>query len=52
MLAEGIWSAYSLGLRSGQERFDEVVKQFERYGVSLDRPYINSGSVDQYIKIK
>jgi hypothetical protein len=48
MLAEGIWSAYSLGLQTVEERFDEVVRQFERYGVSLDKPYLNSGSADQY----
>ena len=48
MLAEGIWSAYSGGLQTVEERFDEVAAQFERYGVSLERPYLNSGSADQY----
>lgn len=48
MLAEGIWSAYSQNLQTAAKRFDEVVRQFERYGVSLERPYLNSGSADLY----
>jgi hypothetical protein len=48
MLAEGLWSAHSLDLQTVDERFDEVSRQFERYGVSLARPYLNSGSADQY----
>jgi hypothetical protein len=31
-----------------EERLQEVRRQFERRGLSLDRPWLNAGSVDQY----
>lgn len=49
ILAEGLWIAYTKNLRTENERFAEVNKQFERYGLDLDRPYLNSGAIDQYV---
>jgi HopA1 effector protein family len=48
MLAEGLWSAYTQGKQTVDEKYAEVVGQFERYGISMDRPYLNSGSADIY----
>lgn len=49
LLAEGIWSAYTKGLEKTEARLDEVVKRFEHYGISLERPYLNAGAFDQYV---
>lgn len=48
MLADGLWNAYTLGRQSADERYDQVIKQFEQYGISMERPYLNSGSADLY----
>jgi hypothetical protein len=34
--------------RPAEERLEEVRRQFERRGLSLDRPWLNAGSVDRY----
>lgn len=49
MVAEGLWNAFNLGVTGDKERFEQVEKQFESYGISLDRPYLNGGAIDQYI---
>jgi hypothetical protein len=48
MLAEAIWQAHRLHLRHERERLEEVARQFDLHGVSLDSPYLDPGSVDQY----
>lgn len=49
IVAEGLWSAFQQGLKTEDEKFAAVEKQFEKYGLSLDRPYLNAGAADQYI---
>ena len=39
LLAEAIWREPSI---------DGIVKAFESNGISIDRPYLNTGSIDQY----
>jgi hypothetical protein len=34
--------------KPADERIEEVRRQFERHGLSLDRPWLNAGSVDRY----
>jgi len=34
--------------RPAEERLQEVRRQFEKRGLSLDRPWLNAGSVDRY----
>jgi hypothetical protein len=48
ILAEAIWSAYQRGEQGVAERLVEVAKQFKAYGLDLDRPYLNSRTIDQY----
>ena len=49
LLAEGIWNAYALqGLQSAQARLQAVTEQFGNYGIAIDRPYLNAGSVHRY----
>lgn len=48
ILAEGIWNAYELNLQADHERLQEVIKNFELKGLSLDHPHLNPGSIDQY----
>lgn len=49
ILAEGLWTAFVTGVTGEKERFEQVEKQFEGYGISLDRPYLNPGAADQYV---
>lgn len=49
ILAEGLWTAFSRGLTGDKERYEQVEKQFDGYRISLDRPYLNPGAIDQYI---
>jgi hypothetical protein len=48
ILAEALCSAYEQKLNTERERLTEVVKNFERKGLSFARPYLNPGSIDQY----
>jgi hypothetical protein len=49
ILAEGVWNGYTKGLQTIETRLEEVVRQFEINGIALERPFLNAGSVDQYI---
>lgn len=49
ILAEGIWNAYEKDLQTEQERLQEVRQQFERNGLTLDFPFLNPNSSDQYV---
>jgi hypothetical protein len=45
--AEGLWEAYSRNV-SGEARLDLIEESFARRGLSLARPYLNPGSIDEY----
>lgn len=49
LLAEGIWNAFEKGQQTEQERLQEVRLQFERNGLTLDFPFLNPHSNDQYL---
>jgi hypothetical protein len=48
ILAEGLLSASTRGLRDEASRLAEVERHFEAYGFTLEAPYLNPRSVDQY----
>lgn len=48
ILAEGLLSAHARGLRDDASRLEEVERHFAAYGFTLDAPYLNPRSVDQY----
>jgi hypothetical protein len=48
ILAEGIWNSYEKGLQSEQERLEEVRQHFSSNGLSLEAPFLNPGSIDEY----
>jgi len=48
IVAEAIWQAYSEGSQTEEARLEEVTKRFVSYGLTLDRPYLNPRSDDQY----
>ena len=48
ILAEGLLGAHAKGLRDDAARLEEVGRHFSTYGLSLDAPYLNPRSVDQY----
>ncbi len=49
ILAEGILEAHERRRRRPCDRLDIVVRRFEVGGISLRRPYLNSGSPDGYV---
>lgn len=48
ILAEALWNAYELNLPAEQQQLEQVTKQFELNNLSLEFPYLNPGSTDQY----
>ena len=48
ILAEGILSAHARGLRDEAARLEEVERHFAAYGLTLEAPYLNPRSIDQY----
>jgi hypothetical protein len=48
ILAEGLLVAHAKGLRDDAARLEEVGRHFSSYGLSLDAPYLNPRSIDQY----
>ncbi len=48
LLAEGIWNSYEKGLPAEQERLAEVRQHFSNNGLSLEAPFLNPGSIDEY----
>jgi len=48
IVAEGLWSASIQGAQSIQARLNEVKKQFERYGIDFEQPYLRPASIDIY----
>lgn len=48
ILAEGLLSAHARGLRDEGSRLEEIERHFAAYGLTLEAPYLNPRSVDQY----
>jgi len=48
ILAEGLLSAHARGLRDEASRLEEVERHFAAYGLTLEAPYLNPRSIDQY----
>src|SRR5205823_2332289 len=48
MLAQAIWDAYARGMQSEEARLQELAIQFQRHGLSLDRPHLRAASADIY----
>ncbi|HEX8353232.1 MAG TPA: T3SS effector HopA1 family protein [Pyrinomonadaceae bacterium] len=48
ILAEGLLGAHARSLRDDAARLEEVGRHFASYGLTLDAPYLNPRSVDQY----
>jgi hypothetical protein len=48
LLAEAACRAHERGLYSAEARLEEAAGAFAATGLSLDRPYLNAGSFDQY----
>ncbi len=48
LVAQAIWDAYTRGTQSEESRLQELAIQFERHGLSLDRPHLRAASADIY----
>jgi hypothetical protein len=48
LIAEGLWRAYQRGQQTDGVRYEEIAGAFTRAGLSLERPWLNPGSVDTY----
>jgi HopA1 effector protein family len=48
LIAQAIWDAYARGLQTEESRMMELAIQFDRIGLSLDRPHLRSASADVY----
>lgn len=48
LIAQAIWDAYVRGAQSEDARMQELAIQFQRNGLSLDRPYLRASSADIY----
>ncbi|HYM59887.1 MAG TPA: T3SS effector HopA1 family protein [Thermoanaerobaculia bacterium] len=48
LIAQAIWDAYARGMHSEESRMQELTIQFERLGLSLDRPHLRAASAGNY----
>lgn len=48
LVAQAVWDAYTRGTQSEESRMQELAIQFERHGLSLDRPHLRAASADVY----
>lgn len=48
LLAQAIWDAYTRGTQTEESRVQELAIQFQRNGLSLDRPHLRAASADIY----
>lgn len=48
IVAEAIWQAHTKKVDSVETELQELITQFRKYGLVLDKAYLNAGSVDQY----
>jgi len=49
ILAESLWSAYEKNLKTEEAQLQEVRSQFERNGLTIDFPFLNPNSIDEYV---
>lgn len=48
LLAQAIWDAYARGMQTEESRMQELAIQFQRAGLSLERPHLRAASADIY----
>lgn len=48
LVAQAIWDAYARGMQGEESRMQELDIQFQRNGLSLERPHLRAGSADIY----
>ena len=48
LVAQAIWDAYARGMQGEESRMQELAIQFQRSGLSLDRPHLRAASADLY----
>jgi HopA1 effector protein family len=48
LIAQAIWDAYARGQQTEESRMMELALQFDRIGLSLDRPHLRTASADIY----
>ena len=48
LLAQAIWDAYARGQQSEESRMQELAIQFQRNGLTLERPHLRPSSADIY----
>lgn len=48
IVGEGLIRAYEQGLQSRDDRLAVVLDTFEESGITIDAPYLNPGSIDDY----
>ncbi|HEX4963159.1 MAG TPA: T3SS effector HopA1 family protein [Thermoanaerobaculia bacterium] len=48
LIAQAIWDAYARGMQSEESRMTELAIQFDRIGLSLDRPHLRAASAGLY----
>jgi len=48
LVAQAVWDGYARGMQSEEARMAEVAIQFQRHGLSLDRPHLRAASADIY----
>jgi len=51
LIAQAIWDAYARGTQTEESRMMELALQFDRIGLSLDRPHLRAASADLYSNI-
>jgi hypothetical protein len=48
LLAQSIWAAHGKGARDADARWKIAQEQFQSEGISLDRPWLNAGSANEF----
>jgi len=48
LIAQAIWDAYARGTQGEESRMQELAIQFQRLGLSLERPHLRAASADLY----
>jgi hypothetical protein len=48
LIAQAIWDAYARGTQTVESRMQELAIQFQRDGLSLERPHLRAASADIY----
>lgn len=48
LVAQAVWDAYARGMQAEEARMQELAIQFERTGLSLERPHLRASSADIY----